>query len=69
MCCIMKVLKNFTTKWVILLSIIPASCPKCGTIDLMIESIPPDEHEYNGWIKQIECNNCHFEAYEAEISG
>ena len=46
---------------------LPAQCPKCDNIHFDTTIIPPDKHEYEGWVTYIECEACEFNAYEPEL--
>ena len=37
---------------------IPPACPECGAPDILIVTVPPHEHAFDGWQTAIECGAC-----------
>lgn len=46
---------------------IPGQCPECDCVQFNTSILPPDEHEYEGWVTYVECGACEFEAYAPEL--
>lgn len=46
---------------------VPSECPDCKQLTISVTSVPPDDHDFAGWVTKIECGACGFEAYTPEL--
>jgi hypothetical protein len=38
--------------------LIPPECPECGDPGIDVVTVPPTEHDYEGWQTAVECDTC-----------